>query len=62
MEIKIKACRKCHMLTEEDQCPKCNSPTTQYWSGFLGVCDPEKSEIAQRLEIKTPGKYAVKVR
>jgi len=50
------------MLTEEDQCPKCNSPTTQYWSGFLGVCDPEKSEIAQRLEIKTPGKYAVKVR
>lgn len=62
MEVKVKACRVCKRLSEEDRCPVCGGPTTQYWSGYLGVKDPEKSEIAQRLDIKTPGQYAVKVR
>jgi len=47
---------------EEETCSLCNSPTTQYWSGYLAVIDPEKSEIAKRMEIKTPGQYALKVR
>ena len=58
----MRACKSCHRLTEEDICPVCKSATTQYWSGYLAVNDPEKSEIAKRLEIKTPGQYAIKAR
>jgi DNA-directed RNA polymerase subunit E" len=58
----MKACRNCKILVVEDACPNCKTPTTQYWTGFLGVIDPEKSEIAKRIDIKTPGQYALKVR
>ncbi len=58
----MKACRNCHLMTEGDKCAACGSTTSQYWSGFLGVMHPEKSEIAKIMEIKTPGKYALKVR
>ena len=58
----MRACKSCLRLTEEEKCPVCNSATTQYWSGYLAVLDPEKSEIALKLEIKTPGQYALKAR
>jgi len=47
---------------EDEICPECKATTTQYWSGFLGVIDPERSEIAKRMDIKKPGQYALKVR
>jgi len=40
----------------------CGGNTSQYWSGYLAVLDPEKSQIALRMELKTPGRYALKVR
>jgi len=58
----MRACKSCHRLTEAEVCTICNSPTTQYWSGYLAVIDPEKSEIAKRMDIKAPGQYALKVR
>ena len=58
----MKACKKCQRLTTEDTCPYCQAPTSQYWSGYLGIVDPEKSEIAKRMNIKLPGEYALKVR
>ena len=58
----MRACKSCMRLVEEEACPVCKSSTTQYWSGYLAVIDPEKSEIAKRMEIKTPGQYALKVR
>jgi len=58
----MRACKKCHRLMEEEVCGLCNTSTTQYWSGYLAVIDPEKSEIAKRMDIKTPGQYALKVR
>jgi len=58
----MRACKSCLRVMEEEVCPTCNTPTTQYWSGYVGVIDPEKSEIAKRLDFKTPGQYAVKVR
>lgn len=60
----MKACRTCRRLTDKDNCPicKCKTPTTQYWGGYLGVIDAQKSEIAKRMDIKSPGEYAMKVR
>ncbi len=58
----MRACKLCQRIMEEEVCPECKIPTTQYWSGFLGVINPEKSAIAKRMGIKTPGQYALKVR
>ncbi|MBD3261197.1 MAG: DNA-directed RNA polymerase subunit E'' [Candidatus Altiarchaeales archaeon] len=58
----MRACKKCSRLTDEEICPVCQAPTSQYWSGYIGIVDPEKSQVAIRLEIKTPGQYAFKVR
>lgn len=32
------------------------------WAGYTIVIDPDNSEIAKRLNITKPGKYALKVR
>ncbi|MBN2250871.1 MAG: DNA-directed RNA polymerase subunit E'' [Candidatus Altiarchaeota archaeon] len=58
----MRACKKCLRITEGETCSICKVATSQYWSGFLCVIDPEKSEIAKKLGIKTPGQYAMKVR
>jgi len=58
----MKACKNCHRLTESDVCEICKTSTSQYWSGYIAIIDPEKSEIAKRMNIKTPGQYALKVR
>lgn len=58
----MRACKKCHKLTEGETCPVCESPTTQYWSGYLGILDPDNSEIAKKMDIKVAGEYALKVR
>ncbi len=58
----MKACKTCKMIVNQDVCPKCNTQTTQYWTGYLGVIDPERSEISKRIDIKVPGQYALKVR
>lgn len=58
----MRACKTCHRITEAETCVVCKVSTSQYWSGYLCVVDPEKSEIAKRLGIKTPGQYAMKVR
>ncbi|HEX55345.1 MAG: DNA-directed RNA polymerase subunit E [Candidatus Altiarchaeales archaeon] len=59
---KLRACKKCHILTEKEICPICSLPTSQYWSGYLAVIDPEKSEIAKKMNAKLSGEYAIKVR
>ncbi len=58
----MRACKNCRRITEEETCAVCKVGTSQYWSGYLAVIDPDKSEIAKRLGIKTPGQYAMKVR
>ena len=68
---RAKACRDCHFLTTEPQCPNCKS--TNLSTSYTGVVvilpgrdshdDPRKSSyIAERLNIDKPGKYALKVR
>ena len=60
----FKACLKCKTLVkpEEEKCPVCGSNDFTFdWSGVVIVVDPEKSDVAKMLNIKTPGRYALKV-
>ncbi|MDY6966439.1 MAG: transcription elongation factor subunit Spt4 [Halobacteriota archaeon] len=58
-----KVCRICHRIIEGNVCPVCGSTTTSTdWSGYVIILDPGRSEIAKKLNIDLPGKYALKVR
>jgi DNA-directed RNA polymerase subunit E" len=50
------------MLTEKNICPKCSVPTSKRWRGYLIIRDPPNSQIAEKMNITKPGKYALKVR
>jgi len=58
-----KACKNCRRILEDtNTCPVCKtSQLTSNWKGFVVVIDPEKSEIAKKLDVMTPGKYAIKI-
>lgn len=60
---KEKACQKCHRITEGNICPTCkDSELTTNWKGFSIILDPDNSKIAEELEAKTPGKYALRIK
>ncbi len=60
---KEKACRACRTIHEEEKCPKCSSrESTDSFKGRVVVINPEKSEIAQKLNLKEKGNFAIKVR
>jgi DNA-directed RNA polymerase subunit E" len=45
------------------KCPVCGSDKlTDRWSGLLYIVNPETSEVAKRIGIKMPGKYAAKIK
>jgi DNA-directed RNA polymerase subunit E" len=56
------ACKNCHLLTEKDICPTCSLPTSKRWQGYVIIRDPTHSQIAEKMKITRPGKYALKVR
>ena len=39
----MKACKRCHMLTENNVCAFCNSPTSDQWQGYVVIIDPQRS-------------------
>ncbi|MET1124603.1 MAG: transcription elongation factor subunit Spt4 [Archaeoglobaceae archaeon] len=57
------ACRRCKFINIDTVvCKNCGSDElTKEWYGYLVVLDPERSEIAKKMGIKTPGKYALRV-
>jgi len=60
----LKACRKCKMLVplNINMCPNCGSKDfSDDWSG-MAVILREDSILAKKLGIRTPGKYALRVR
>lgn len=60
----FKACTKCRFLVphEVGKCPVCgNESFTENWSGMVIIVDVGKSEIAKILDIKVPGRYAVRL-
>ncbi|MEM3374520.1 MAG: transcription elongation factor subunit Spt4 [Candidatus Woesearchaeota archaeon] len=61
--VKEKVCKNCKIFVEGEQCPICKeSNFTNTYQGKLYIIDANKSFIAQQLEIKEKGKYAIKIR
>lgn len=58
-----KACKNCKYVIEEgDVCPACKgTDLTTNWKGFVIVVDIEKSEVAQKMGVSLPGKYALRM-
>ena len=57
------ACRKCKRLTSASACPIDGSRSlTKDWSGLIVILDPDHSEVARTIGVKTPGRYAYLVR
>lgn len=58
---KSKACKICSTIFEGDKCPKCGSKeSTEAFKGRIVVLNPENSEIAQKLNLKEKGNFAIK--
>lgn len=58
-----KACKNCRMISAGPVCPNCKSTNlSDDWTGVVIVINPDNSEIAKKMTIKTPGKYAIRVR
>ena len=61
--MKKKVCKRCKIFVEGNECPICKSNQfSTNWQGRLYIVDPSKSMIAQKIEIKAKGEYAIKVR
>jgi DNA-directed RNA polymerase subunit E" len=59
----VNVCRECHRVVEGESCAVCGSSNISTdWSGYLVIIDPERSDVAKRMNIKLPGRYALKVR
>jgi DNA-directed RNA polymerase subunit E" len=58
-----KACKNCNRIVEDsDECPVCkNNDLSESWNGLVVIYDTE-SEIADKLGIETPGRYAIRVK
>ena len=61
MAKKNKVCRNCKRFTVENICPSCKSNNmSASWKGVVFIVNTE-SEVAKRLNIHEPGKYALYV-
>jgi len=60
---KEKACRACRRVVEDaKECPECKGKAfTTFWRGYVIIIDPEKSEIAKKIGVTKPGKYALRL-
>ncbi|GBE20250.1 DNA-directed RNA polymerase subunit E'' [archaeon BMS3Abin17] len=61
---KSKACKICNKIYETgDKCPNCESKeSVEGFKGRVVIINPEKSEIAKKLNIKDKGNFAIKTR
>ena len=61
---KTRACKICNTIYETgDKCPNCHAKEyTESFKGRMVLMDPEKSEIANKLNFKTKGNFAIKTR
>jgi DNA-directed RNA polymerase subunit E" len=59
----MRACRHCKNINENTVCPVCkNTEFSDDYSGLLVVVDPENSILAEKLDTKEQGNYALKIR
>ncbi|MEM4337078.1 MAG: transcription elongation factor subunit Spt4 [Candidatus Woesearchaeota archaeon] len=58
-----KACVKDKILFEGEECPLCKgTDSVTNWKGRVAILNPEKSEIAKKINISKKGEYAIKVK
>jgi DNA-directed RNA polymerase subunit E" len=58
-----KACKTCRMISAGPVCPNCKSTNfSDDWTGFVVILEPANSEVAHLMQIKVPGKFAIRVR
>lgn len=59
----MRACRHCKNINDAPLCPVCkNTEFSDDYSGLLVVLDPENSILAEKLDTKEEGNYALKIR
>ena len=59
----LKVCRECHKVVEGESCVVCGtSNLSEDWAGYVVIIDPERSEIAKKMNVTMAGRYALKVR
>ncbi len=59
---KKKACKKCKIFVEGDECPICKGGQfILNWKGRILIADAERSDIAKKIGVKVKGEYAIKV-
>ena len=57
-----KACKTCNRITEKNVCPNCSSTNlSNRYQGVVIIIDPNKSEIAKKMQVNLPGEYALEV-
>lgn len=60
---KTKACKKCRIFVEGDNCPVCKQQDfTTNWQGRINFLDTKRSRIAQEMGVEVKGEYAIKTR
>lgn len=58
-----KACKNCHRIVEGNVCPVCKeSSFSSEFRGYAIIITPEKSQIAEKMNVDTAGHYALRVR
>jgi DNA-directed RNA polymerase subunit E" len=58
-----KACKKCRIFTESNECPICHgSNFAESWKGRISITNAEMSEIAKKTGLTKNGTYAIKTR
>jgi len=58
-----KVCRNCNRVVDGEVCVVCGSNNlSDDWAGYLVIIDPNNSDIAKKLGIELPGRFALKVR
>ena len=61
--MKKKVCKKCRSFVTGNECPNCKSTSfSTNWQGRIFIIDPDKSAIAEKINLKVKGEYAIKVR
>ena len=59
----VGVCRECHRVVEGEACVICGTANlSEDWTGYVVIIDPEHSDIAKKMNITLPGRYALKVR
>lgn len=60
--MKKKACRKCRIFVDGNQCPICKGAQfVTNWKGRIYILDVNKSEIAKKIGVSVKGEYTLKV-